>query len=186
MALVSVDEIKLFLGITDNTHNDKLSLTANVISKSIETYCDRRFEAANTIEFHNGGCFNVFIKNPPVNQVFYLREYNGTEYANLVVSNSISSNTQVIFQNDSGKFTKNFSDNDTTFFAYQNGVEILYNGGFTEIPQDLKLASLGWVKHIFKNQEGVQGTTFSNLGLTLIANRTVPEHIREIVDWYRL
>ena len=43
-ALVSLEDVKSFLGITTTTHDTLLTMIINMVTEQIETRCDRRFD----------------------------------------------------------------------------------------------------------------------------------------------
>jgi hypothetical protein len=74
------------------------------------------------------------------------------------------------------------------FFNYPNGVRVYYNGGFTSIPQDLKLAVLEMIKVIYKGKSGTesmrfQGETSNSYKLSI---DDFPPQVRRVLNLYRL
>lgn len=83
MALVTVSEIKNYLVITSNTYDARLSLLANTVSNVISSYCGLLFEAADHIEYFDGGTNDIFVKNIPINKIYEVSQYSGTGYVRL-------------------------------------------------------------------------------------------------------
>ena len=74
------------------------------------------------------------------------------------------------------------------FRNYPNGVRVIYNGGFTEVPDDLKLAVLEMVKVIYKGRSGsdrvsFQGESSQNYKLSV---DDFPPQVRRVLNLYRL
>lgn len=74
------------------------------------------------------------------------------------------------------------------FYNYPKGVKVTYNGGFTTIPSDLKLATLEMVKVIYKGRSGsesvrMQGEDISSHKLSLDG---FPPQVRRVLNLYRL
>ena len=74
------------------------------------------------------------------------------------------------------------------FRNYPNGVRVIYNGGFTEAPDDLKLAVLEMVKVIYKGRSGLdrvsfQGESSQNYKLSV---DDFPPQVRRVLNLYRL
>jgi hypothetical protein len=74
------------------------------------------------------------------------------------------------------------------FYNYPNGIRVYYNGGYSSIPSDLKLAALELVKIIYKNKSGtdnfrMQGETVSSFKLS---TDDFPPQVRRILNLYRL
>jgi len=74
-----------------------------------------------------------------------------------------------------------------TFRNYPRGVKVTYNAGYTTIPQDLKVATLDYVKILHKQTQENAGYSLqgeSGKQHTLSAN--FPPHIRRVLEMYRL
>ena len=74
------------------------------------------------------------------------------------------------------------------FRNYPNGVRVIYNGGFTSIPDDLKLAVLEMVKVVYKGRSGAdrvsfQGESTQNYKLSV---DDFPPQVRRVLNLYRL
>ena len=74
------------------------------------------------------------------------------------------------------------------FYNYPKGVKVTYNGGYTTIPSDLKLATLEMVKVIYKGRSGsesvrMQGEDISSHKLSLDG---FPPQVRRVLNLYRL
>lgn len=206
-ALVSVSEVKNYLSISSNTEatNDaNIAVLANYASKAIETYCSRTFAASNLTEIHDGGRSSIFLDNPPINYITAFSEYDGTQYVPLVGSTASEelANTNAnanavpayVWNSDTGEVSRSSegsSDLEVTgqqvFRNYKRGIKVTYNGGYTSIPDDIKLAALDYIKIIYKQDQA--SSSFSLSGETkehrpLSAN--FPPHIRRILELYRI
>ena len=74
------------------------------------------------------------------------------------------------------------------FFNFPKGVKVTYNGGFTTIPSDLKLATLEMIKIIYKGRSGsesvrMQGEDINSHKLSLDG---FPPQVRRVLNLYRL
>lgn len=74
------------------------------------------------------------------------------------------------------------------FRNYPNGVRVIYNGGYTNVPDDLKLAVLEMVKVIYKGRSGAdrvsfQGESSQNVKLSI---DDFPPQVRRVLNLYRL
>jgi hypothetical protein len=74
------------------------------------------------------------------------------------------------------------------FNNYPNGIKVYYNGGYTTIPSDLKLAALEMIKVVYKGRSGsdrvtMQGETTSSYKLGI---DDFPPQVRRILNLYRL
>ena len=74
------------------------------------------------------------------------------------------------------------------FFNFPKGVKVTYNGGFTTVPSDLKLATLEMIKVIYKGRSGsesvrMQGEDINSHKLSLDG---FPPQVRRVLNLYRL
>jgi hypothetical protein len=74
------------------------------------------------------------------------------------------------------------------FRNYPNGVRVIYNGGYSSIPDDLKLATLEMIKVIYKGRSGAdrvsfQGDSTQNYKLSV---DDFPPQVRRVLNLYRL
>lgn len=74
-----------------------------------------------------------------------------------------------------------------TFKNYPRGITVNYNAGYTNIPQDLKVATLDYVKILHKQTQenagfSLQGETAKQHGLS----SNFPAHIRRVLEMYRI
>lgn len=210
-ALVTVQEIKNYLQIdsnVDSTSAANLSTIANYASKAIESFCGREFSSASVVEIHNGGRSSVFVNRIPINNVAEVAEYDGKQYVPLTASvldtgelpnveANASATPGFIFDPETGKISRDTGFDSgfpnlgiVTPFIFRNimnGVKVTYNGGFDTIPDDLKLATLDYIKIIYKQEQGA--LTFSLEGESKEVPRlsaNFPPHIRRILDLYRI
>lgn len=74
------------------------------------------------------------------------------------------------------------------FKNYPKGVRIDYNGGFTSIPEDLKLAALEMVKVIYKGRSGSERVSFQGESQQTykLSIDEFPPQVRRVLNLYRL
>lgn len=208
--LVTVAEVKNYLSITSNseqTNDANIATLANYASNVVESYCGRGFASANVTEFFSGGKTSIFVTRIPINNVTQVAEYDGMEYiplngpANTTGElPNLKANTTTVeftFDKEIGKITRDLGSGSGTgalnivtppiFSDYVNGVKVQYNGGYDTIPNDLKLATLDYIKIIYKQEQGTQafsfqGETKSPMPLT----HNFPPHVKRILDLYRV
>ena len=106
---------------------------------------------------------------------------------------------QFMFYPTTGEITRNVGENTGdynlsivgayTFKNYPRGVKVDYKAGYNsgEIPYDLSLATLDYVKMLHKDRQESQGFTFQGENVqdrVLVSN--FPPHIKRILDLYRI
>lgn len=72
------------------------------------------------------------------------------------------------------------------FINYPRGVKVTYNGGYTTVPADIKLATLDYIKELHK---GLESRAVSLQGESLTAfdfTGGFAPHIRRVLDLYRI
>lgn len=202
--LVSLEETKNFLDITSNKHDGRLSNIIVYASGLVESYCSRKFNLDDYEEYHDGGLPFIFVNNPPINNAYAVAEYDSTQYvplsggglpttglpnlvanANSVVGYTVDFSSGKVWKGLSVETTSSINNNQG-FSPYSRGVKVSYNGGYADLPSDLKLCTLSIVKDIYKgmddkiiefNQERLEKMPYS---------AGFPPHIRRVLDLYRL
>ncbi len=74
------------------------------------------------------------------------------------------------------------------FRNYPNGVRVIYNGGYSAVPEDLKLAVLEMVKVVYKGRSGSDRVSFqgeSSQSYKLSVD-DFPPQVRRVLNLYRL
>ena len=205
MSYVTLPEIKSYLTISSETHDANLSLLITYACAVVESYIGQELVSNSYTEYHDGGKSSIFVNRTPINNVNQVAEYDGIQYAPLVGPNSDGSfiNTaananvvQYTWYADTGKITRDVGESSghpllsltapRSFRNFPKGVKITYNGGYDNIPDDIKLATLDYVKILYKQDFATsmsfQGDIKSNAPLT--AN--FPPHIRRLLDMHRV
>lgn len=74
------------------------------------------------------------------------------------------------------------------FKNYPNGVRVTYNGGFTSVPDDLKLAILEMVKVVYKGRSGSERVSFQGESSQThkLSVDDFPPQVRRVLNLYRL
>jgi len=71
---------------------------------------------------------------------------------------------------------------------YTNGVKIIYSGGYSTVPSDLKLAALEMIKVLYKGREGAKTVRLQGEDSTShdLAMDGFPPQVRRVLNLYRL
>lgn len=143
--LVTVDEAKEYLGITEGTYDDFLELQEQIISDVVEEYCGRKFAAANYV------------------QTFYTNDYpDPTDFLPLfhypvnsitsVIEGTTNRTSEIRLHKPSGQITLP----ESTFFNSGDSVVVTYNAGFTSIPSAIKYVIYSLLGEVYnKRKSGV-------------------------------
>ena len=105
------------------------------------------------------------------------------EYTFYKVTGEISFNTGVGGGTESLSFFRPLQ-----FQNYPNGVRVSYNGGYSSIPSDLKLAALEMIKVIYKGRSGSETVRFQGDSSTShkLSVDEFPPQVRRVLNLYRL
>lgn len=128
--LMTVDQIKESLGITDSSQDDFIEAQAEIISDAIENYCGRKFASATWLETfyqedYQAGSDKMYLYHYPVTAVTSIVVKDG------LLTTDIEDDVRV--HKDSGRMR-----NKDGFFRYGDIVEVEYTAGFAAIPNPIK------------------------------------------------
>lgn len=169
--LISVNDIKEFLGITQTT-DDHIILPLCQASQNIaKGYCDREFEGSTFIEFHDGDGVDIIqLRIFPIKSITSVYD----DYDRVYGADTLIASIDYTFTPDTGIVTLL----GLVFSKYVNNVKITYLAGYngigqtayTALPYDLRqalvyLASAMYLEgkagiNVFEGQEIVYRPTY--------------------------
>lgn len=162
-ALVTLEELKPFMGIdiADTSKDTVLTIYINGVSNKIEKLTGRKLMAADYIEKYPGTNSNeLVLKHYPINSVTAITyvyedqesiDINDYEY-------EIDSEEGILYK-DNGWILEGFSTYMSRLINYpQRHIKVEYNGGFTDVPPDLKLVCLEYISDTYVADKGKGGT----------------------------
>lgn len=179
--LITRAEYKAYAGLTSTNHDAEIDILVPKVSQFVKSYCRRSlvdFYEETKIEHFNGGTSTFILSETPVIQVIGVAISNtfGRTYTDLV------------------EFADWVLDNDeivptTTMWASKlKGYEVRYTAGYSETPEDLKLAVLDLVSYYRQNDGAVHSSKApgtNSVQIDFITNVQLPAHIRRILDLYK-
>lgn len=164
MALITTDELKSYLAMDANvsTYDDQLDAIIAYTGGLINGFCSQSIEAkAETIVFNGNGTNLYTFTNFPVNSITSVRyritpadawtTLTSADYA-LIKSGSLH---QIYFSQKNIKGTANY--------------EVVFNYGYTVIPQDVKVTALEIAALMWKDTDIMGGTKGGRLGLASVS-----------------
>lgn len=193
--LIELSEYKEYKQITSSTRDGKIQNLITQVSALIENYCARKFldyaSSPGVTEWFDSDSEIVYLKHFPligVNSVNTSIDGGLTQVA--LTENSSTADGYFVDLENAAVRTQKIG---TKFLSksYYNtpyrSLEINYNAGYTEVPEDLKLAVIDLVAY-YEDQENkptqaLMGATIEN-PLPYVAN-SFPPHIRRVLDLYR-
>jgi hypothetical protein len=143
-ALATRSEVKDFLNVVavNNDIDDLINQIINRMSDAFESYCNRKFASADYTEYHDGGVSYIFPKNTPI---IAIAEINDDSDWVFPVSSLAASGDYRILENNHVYYSGIFESG-------PGSVKIVYTGGYTTIPDDLKQAAITEIARIIKHR----------------------------------
>ena len=164
MALITTDALKQYLAMDLNTstYDDQLDSIISYTGGLIQGYCNQAIEATTETIVFNGNGTNLYtFSNFPVNSITSVRyritpanawiTLATTDYA-LVNSGALY---QIYFTQNNIKGTANY--------------EVVFNYGYTVIPQDVQITALEIASLIWKDSDIKGGAKGGRLGLASVS-----------------
>lgn len=197
-ALVTLDNCKTFLGITNDSQNELLKFLINMATDYIESETGIRFKStayANE-EYDGTGTRELKLKHFPVTAFTKLEVNNASD--NTDSWETIDSKNYWV-DNDTGIITRtsafaDFDDDDpkglsddTVFSTGKNKYRASYTAGYATVPYDIQMACLGMVADA-KNRMPNSGVVRETLGDHSIEMASVDKEnklVSNILDKYR-
>lgn len=171
-ALVTLDDVKSFLGITGATQDTLLTLLINMVTEQIETRTNRRFkDTTYTQELYSGiGVKTLVLKNFPITSTTVFKLEKNNAYNNTSDWEEVNSDEYWV-EEETGIVTKT-----TVFNRGTLNWRVTYSAGYSEIPYDIQLLAMSLISELF-NKRNTMGVVSEKLG-----DRTVNFAIGTIFD----
>jgi hypothetical protein len=195
MALITLDDYKLFEGINSTKNDDQLDALIESTSALIETYCNTKF--------------GIYAGSPGVTDIFDVQwdtyvvqlRYSPIITITSVQERSAYNEAYTTLLNTGGKYEWYFDSisdsvirtNDSGSYALWpkgvGSVKVTYRAGYATLPEDLKLAVVDLVTYYFKDEHRVTrslGTASTQNQVTSsIRDAGFPDNIKRVLDLYR-
>lgn len=188
-ALCSLSDVKSFLGISVSTYDSLLEILIDSVTDWIESECGgRRFkdEGADIEEVYDGdfdstGRRKIFLRRYPVNEI---DETQGIEF-NLGTQGTPSwtkqSREDWTLIPDRGEIVF-----DAPLIQGKQNIRLSYQGGFTTIPNDLRLACIKMVAKEFDKRNSQGATQESVGGGSVTWNENIDPSAIKLFQKYRM
>jgi len=195
MALITLDDYKLFEGINSTKNDDQLDTLIESTSALIETYCNTKFGAYAG----SPGVTDIFdvqwdthvvqLRYSPIITITSVQERSAYNEAYTTILNTggkyewyfDSVSDSVIRTNDSGSYA--------LWPKGVGAVKVTYRAGYATLPEDLKLAVVDLVTYYFKDEHRITrslGTASTQNQVTSsIRDAGFPDNIKRVLDLYR-
>ena len=195
MALITLDDYKLFEGINSTKNDDQLDALIESTSALIETYCNTKFgiyagsPGVTDIFDVQWDTYVVQLRYSPIITITSVQERSAYNEAYTTILNTggkyewyfDSISDSVIRTNDSGSYA--------LWPKGVGSVKVTYRAGYATLPEDLKLAVVDLVTYYFKDEHRVTrslGTASTQNQVTSsIRDAGFPDNIKRVLDLYR-
>lgn len=177
-ALFTVQEFKTHEGITSAAHDAIIAALADRAADAIERYCRRVVLAGAYTEVFDGGGSTVVLRNPPVASITSVKESETGDFASATAIPA----ADYVVDADAGTLRLRTR----TFVVGFGTVQVVYAGGFDEIPNTLKEAAILWASYWMgrRRTAGLQSQTVGGVTSSWQSGG-VPAEVRELLDRYR-
>ena len=185
--LVTITAYKGFRGITNTTDDTRLNVIVPSVSNLVKTYCGRSFidyySSDKVQEFSIKWPQNVvFLSEIPLVSITSVEEYkNQSEQADYQTLTSTQyeydTNLDAVYRIEGGA-RKDFP-------MGINSVKVTYKGGYSSLPEDLKLAVIDLITYYLKEEHKPEKNHSSFTIRNNNAEPDFPDHIKRVLDLYR-
>ena len=175
--LVTLDDVKLWLNITNTNSDDILTEMVTQFSDYVRTYCQRDFDQRTYTESRDGNRASVMmLRNYPVTSVTSL-SINGV---------SVPAATSVYtcgYMFDSSRLVL---QGGSIFCTGLLNVQIVYQAGYATIPTDLYRAILELISLRYRERERIGQSSKSLSGeTTMFITAALTDSIKTILNKYK-
>lgn len=185
MELISLDEFKAYSKIRSNEQDEKLNLLIPMVSDLVKKYCNRTFvDYVDTykVEYFSDGGLTVYTGEQPIisiSEVASKATVADTAYTALVEY------TDYVWDKHKDNIYCLWGDDG--FYTFPNSLRVTYKGGYTAIPEDLKLAVLDLIGFYHKGEAVPRKSLNSNqVSVEYSKSSDFPPHIKRVLDLYRI
>lgn len=181
--LVTLAEYKAYIGINSPNQDGVISALIPKVSALVKSLCRRTFVdyvATDKVEYFDGGTAYISPEEYPIISVTsleYSNDYGG-------IYTPLASITDYAVRKTSGNIipTKRLK-----FFEAVNGYKLTYKAGYTELPEDLKLAVLDLITYYLKNDAAIHSSKApgtNSVQIEYVTTTNLPAHIKRVLDLY--
>lgn len=183
--LVTTANVKSFLDIQTTTWDTVIGTLVTSCSVWIENYCGGiRFKnsLSDITEYHSGdpygeGNTSIFLSNIPIVSITSIASASGS--LSSPTWTNYSAATDYVVNTDTGE---------VKFLALPVGVKnikVVYQGGYTNIPEDLQLACLELVARVFNKRKSYGASNESVGGASVTWEKELEVDLRKTLNRYR-
>lgn len=187
--LVTLNELKAYLDIstTDTDYDDRLERVINAVSTNFNNATNRLLKARNITEYKDSdGSDTIRLDQFPINSTAAtISIYNCSHTPRDYTADEKASSDDILIYPLLGKVRLITS----AFYEGYQTVKVVYNGGYTEIPFDLKQACLMICGRLWKREkdklDGVQNVAVQGSSMSSDISDLYSGFVLETLEKYR-
>ena len=198
--LVTLQQYKDFAGLKGVGEDAKINVILPAISQAVKTYCGTSFidfysnDKTEFFDILDTSTTAVLVDESPLVSVSQVqeRENQSSSYVTLITENSNGSGKyEYIVDTALDMVRRTTATGDKAFPRGRKAVKVVYRSGYASTPSDLKLACFDLIKYYLKDERKsgltIAGATVRNeVSTTLRENIGFPDHIKRILDFYKV
>ena len=198
--LVTLQQYKDFAGLQSIKNDARINVVIDQVSQLVKTYCGTTiidYASSNKVEYKNikdSIVDTIILDESPLIDVVSVEERlnQADAYTTLITENSDSSGKyEYVVDLDTDSIIRTSSIGTKYWPRGMKAIKVTYKAGYTSTPEDLKLAVFDLIKYYMKDErkerQSIAGASVENvLSSSLAGNIGFPDHIKRILDMYKL
>lgn len=187
MAIITLTEYKAYKGISSTTDDTKRQNIIDAVNSYIVSYCNRTFNdyiSTTKTEYFDATDGELYPSEYPLTGITTIK--TSTD-AGETYDTTLAEFTNYVLDLPNSRIVSIDADVFVSTSYPINAIEVIYNGGFTDIPEDIKLAAVNLVDYYLEEQytpsKAFAGVRVENI-VGIDAGR-LPSHIKMVLDHYR-
>jgi hypothetical protein len=181
--LVTLEEYKTFAQISSNQQDDRITQLIPMVSFFVKNYCNRKF-----VDYYNTAKTEYWSEGGPY---FFTDEQPIREVTSVEIKTSPSGDYVLATENVDYSWDRAVDCitalNTDGFPVIPNAVKIIYKGGYSDIPEDLKLGVMDLITYYMKGESSPRKSLNSNqISVEYVTSADLPHHIKRVFDLYRI
>jgi len=194
MDLCTLADYKTYKKIEHNKDDSQLNALIPAVSALVKTYTANAIvdyaieDKVEIFDISDNYTSEIFLTESPLLSIALLqeRESIADDYTTLV------ENTDFYVDKEHDRLYRIDGETSTKYFAKGfASIKVTYRAGYTECPQDLKLAVYDlityYLKEEYKGRRSMAGATLQNDTSSSIRNDIgFPDHIKRVLDLYKI
>lgn len=185
-SIVTLQDYKNYKSINSTNFDTQISYLIDSIGSIVENYCGRSFVKyydTNKTEYGNSKENVMFLTEIPVIEVISVKvSANGG-----VDQTLLTENTDYFVDSEQGLIISAYCSFLESYITHKS-LEVIYKGGYEEIPTDLKTAIFDFIDY-YRKEEFTPRKAMDTASIQHISSQDsqrIPAHIRRILDFYRV